>query len=519
MIRVCFSCLGLCLFSSLTLADTDFILSQPTDPAAAKTVVSARNFDSEINLGYFAEVMPRGRVWHSTNPDAATGKFGWIWTNQYGYVGISQSWALNYNQGHDFDGMNERGLSAALLEYDYSNGLFPEPAVGHTNLSVLSVVAWVLGNFATVSEVTNAIGSMHVWQEPSHYFLRFSNSLQLVVHDTNSQSAVIEWFHDGTIVRGPDWVDPYRSVAGDPEYATLTSYAENYADLNWTNHMKLPVSNEMVRPADHYLPGDSWSPSRFVRANRLVSTVVDSYSPLPMKTEYPPAWRLQNADHILRRLEIVPGERKRFIDSPSGAPAYCTTLSLLRDHSHKDLIFRGIYDPNLKKIHVEQLDFINQPDTPPWMELDPPPNDALVEPAFDLTGPLISGDAHYYLYAFCQYLELNVKINVSGAPGDLTSGHMYIFSQKTNGSYYAWTGSGWTGAIALTNLPACHSGALSTRTFNKVFDDYVDSGIGLGTRVYAGYGLSPLEMMMSQRCKLVHIVSDPHYVVYKVEEP
>ncbi|MEI7437675.1 MAG: linear amide C-N hydrolase, partial [bacterium] len=252
----------------LAMADTDFILPQPTDPKAAPVVVSARNFDADHNLRYFAEVMPRGRVWHASDPDAGAGKYGWSWTNQYGFVGISYGWSANYNRGRHLDGMNEKGLSAAVIEFNDSDSLFPQPSTGNTNLSIRSVVAWVLGNFSTVQEVTNSISALQVWQEPTGYFLTFNNALQLVVHDTNSHSIVVEWFPDGPTIRGTYWVDEMRAASGDPDYVSLYGYGQNYADLNWENHMKVPVNNEMVNITDHYLPGDSWSPSRFVRANR-----------------------------------------------------------------------------------------------------------------------------------------------------------------------------------------------------------------------------------------------------------
>lgn len=496
-------------------ADTDFMLPRPTDPKAAKTEVSARSFDTDYNLRFFAEVMPRGRVWHATDPNAASGKYGLTWTNQYGFLGISYAWAVNYNQGRHLDGMNEKGLSAALIEFDLANGLFQNPTTSSSNLSIQSVVSWVLGNFATVEEASSAVQALTVWQETTDYFLTFSNALHLVLHDTNSHTAVIEWSPTGPTVYGASWTDPMRVAAGDPNYVSQLNIAMNYTNLNWTNHMKTPVQNDMVNPSDHYLPGDSWSPSRFVRADRLVHNIRDTYQPL-LNTQYPPYWRMQTADHILRRLEIMPGERKRYTDSPSYAPTYCTVLQLLRDHNHQDLVFRGIYDPNYKKVHVEQLDFINQPANPPWMELDPLPENALTEPALDLSGTLAAADANYYLYlAYYLCLKLSVTINTFGGPGDLTTGNMYIFSQKTNGNYYAWNGSGWTGATQLTNMPSCYSGALSNRTFKTIYDDYVTDKIYLGTKVYAGYGLSPLEMLTARRYRLVHLVGNPYTLLSK----
>ncbi len=494
-------------------AGTDFILPLPTDPSAAQTAVSARNFDTDYNLRYFAEVMPRGRVWHATDPDAAGGKLGLTWTNQYGFVGISYGWAVNYNQGHHVDGMNEAGLSAALLDFDSANGQFQPPAAGASNLSIQLVVAWALGNFATVEQASSAIQYLVTWQENTDYFLTFTNALHLVLHDTNSHTAVVEWTPSGPTVYGTIFTDAMRVTAGDPSYASQMGIAVNYTNLNWANHLKIPTSNELVSPSDQYLPGDSWSPSRFVRANRLVHNFADSYLPLA-NTQYPPYWRLQTADHILRRLEIMPGERKRYPDSPSSAPAYLTVLSLLRDHSHRDLIFRGLYDANYKKIHVERLDFVSPTLASPWMELDPLPEYALTAP-LDLSGTLAAADAYYYLWGVAVCLKLSVTINTFGGPDDILEGKMYIFSQKTNGNYYAWNGSAWSGPTHLTNMVTCFSGTLGTKTFKTIYDDYVTSNILLGTKVYAGYGRSPLEMLMAGRYRLVHMVSNPYSLLSK----
>ena len=101
--------------------------------------------------------MPRGRSFTSPGPKAS----GLTWTSKYGYVFMNA-----YGQPAVTDGLNEKGLGFGALylpgETEYETVKAGEEGRA---LSNIQFGAWVLGNFATVDEVRDAVGDVRVWAE------------------------------------------------------------------------------------------------------------------------------------------------------------------------------------------------------------------------------------------------------------------------------------------------------------------------------------------------------------------
>lgn len=487
-------------------ADSDFILPPVTDSHASNSVISARSIDSENNLRHFLEVVPRNRAWKSTDPDAGAGKLGTAWTNRYGFVGVSYLWPKNNGQGAYVDGMNEKGLSVALLEFPLSETQFPAPVAGDANVSVRAVVNWILGTCATVQEATNALAGKVVWRETDTYLVTLTNSYHLVVHDASNNSAVVDWCFGSAFVYGPDSVNPYRVVAGDPQYADqCVRLFESYMGLNRTNGMKIP-KGDVYTNSQLALPGDNWSPSRFVRMNRLLFSVYDFYQPLSTKgkTEYPPFWRILLADRILRRETAVWGEIARS-DANLNGPWFHTVCSLVRDHSERMLYVRDVYNQNLRRIDLSRLDFTPSSGPLSSLQIGAPPDadsaDDASALAYDLTGMLVSPDETYDWIAG---LTLHVTVPVA-LPDIGKTGHVYIFRRDPDKKVYGWTGSAWSACDATTMvLPSCYSGTLQPTTFsNLIVDAWFQDWYG--RVIYAGYGTTATEMLMEQRYRPVFV--------------
>ena len=100
-------------------------------------------------------VQPRGQTRESTGPN---GKKGLSWTSKYGFGAINA-----YGLDVAMDGVNEVGLSVGFLWLPGTK--YQKVGAGEEDkaISILDFGTWLLGNFATVEEVKNAVQQVRVW--------------------------------------------------------------------------------------------------------------------------------------------------------------------------------------------------------------------------------------------------------------------------------------------------------------------------------------------------------------------
>src|SRR5262249_1373439 len=119
---------------------------------------TVRTMEFAADLNSETVIMPRGRTFTSPGPKTP----GLSWTSKYGFVFMN---ALR--EQAVTEGLNEKGLGFGALylpgETEYETIKAGEE--GHA-LSNIQFGAWVLGNFATVDEVRNALDGVRVWAEP-----------------------------------------------------------------------------------------------------------------------------------------------------------------------------------------------------------------------------------------------------------------------------------------------------------------------------------------------------------------
>ncbi len=492
-------------------ACSDFIL-RPGESPADTSVVSCRTLDFEYNLYYFAEAVPRGIEISSDDPSGYR-KYGKKWTNAFGYVGVSALWPMMSNKNRYFEGMNEQGLTASLLWLDRSDGHFQDAAEGAENVSIQSVIAWVLGSFQTVAEVTNAVPKVQVWQQSLNFgIFTVALDLYLVVHDADGNSAVIQWYDKQVHVNGPDVVNTYRLTANDPTYPEQIQILTNFAALGRANGMKIPAGDTLATN-QLVLPGDSSSPSRFQRLYKLVHSAENSYDPFKglWPREYPDFWRVQQANAIMSRVEEVYGETLHYDADTDLWPSFHTVFTVIRDHTHKKIYFRDVYNNQLRVMDLSQVDWSVRFKRYAWFYLDPDPC-----------------DGSYYLdYANDVSDRLDgprVRYEGSGADATVTydqtilpqtndlgrMGVMFVFCRSPDGQLLSWNGTNWITCADMTNevLQPCYSGVLARQYFTNILDHAAVTNWA-GRRVYAGAGLSQNEMLVNGKYQLVQVVSDP----------
>ena len=111
---------------------------------------------SDLNSHYV--VVPRGYRQQSLLPGGQTD--GMSFTARYGYIGLSVE-----QEQFVAEGLNEAGLSAGLFYFPaYGQYEAYAPEKKASTIADLQLVAWLLGECATIDEVKEAVSQVHVVQ-------------------------------------------------------------------------------------------------------------------------------------------------------------------------------------------------------------------------------------------------------------------------------------------------------------------------------------------------------------------
>ncbi len=282
-------------------------------------VVSARTMDFTIDLESEIRIVPRGRTMTSRAPG---GKPGISWTTRYGFVGVNALDMDKYN-----DGMNERGLSVGTLWLDPSE--YPTPRSPGNALSIHDVGAWMLGNFATVDEVRDALSRITVWGEFSLEIMGVP-PLHLAVHDALGRSLVVEFQHGEMRIHD----NPGGVLTNDPSFDWQTTNLAQHAA-----HMK-----------DYgAIPASLSAASRFVALSAFRTTL-----PPPESARE----AVQFLSFIMGRVSCVPGEERWRI--PLAAMKYSgvyTQWTVFRDHVNLVFHYRTAMNSSLRSLDLKGIDF------------------------------------------------------------------------------------------------------------------------------------------------------------------
>jgi choloylglycine hydrolase len=283
-------------------------------------------------------VLPRGYEGTGTGQHGS----GLRWTSEYGVVGMNA-----FGQpGTLTDGMNEKGVYAGLLympgfcEYTAAEGADPAELI-----SVIDAVAYVLGVSATVDDALKGMAKVTVWPYVFGPF-GFAPPAHLVIHDATGKSAVIEWRNGEMVV----FDNPLGVACNWPHLDWHLTNLRNYINLSDKN--PAPISIDGVKldamgqgPGMNGLPGDSSSPSRFVRAVALTASLRPVADGRALE---------KTALHILNNFDI-PAGFIRVNDDPAGDDH--TLWSSIANLSDLRYIIRTYDNPIPQLIELRNVDF------------------------------------------------------------------------------------------------------------------------------------------------------------------
>lgn len=298
------------------------------------SMVRGRTLEFGFPLSSNIIVVPAGTALTGTLPD---GKPGVSFTTKHAMVGANA-----VGQTVIIDGLNDRGLSFGLF---YFPGFAEYPAVTPENagraMAPFEFGNWVLGNFASVDELKDALaaGAAVVVDtpapgfgaSPSHYFVR----------DRSGKSIVIEPLAGALKV----FDAPLGVVTNAPAYDWHVTNLRNYVNLSVTGVPPLDLDGAKLAQLGqgagmHGLPGDFTPPSRFVRA------VAFSQAELPSATGKD---AVLAAFHILNQFDIPKGS----VRDKSSSDAEITQWTTVSDMKALRWYFRTFDDQTIRVVDLK----------------------------------------------------------------------------------------------------------------------------------------------------------------------
>jgi choloylglycine hydrolase len=331
----------------LTLAAS---LALATTPTLACTGISLKATDGGAIRGRTLEfgfplqsnviVVPAGKEFSGTLPD---GGKGLTYKTRYDVVGANA-----VGQVMIVDGLNDQGLSIGLF---YFPGFAKYAPVTKENVSRALAPQdfglWVLGNFATVDEVTKAVqdvamvptalpglGSSEGMVADVHFFVQDKSGKSIAIEPIDGKLKVTE--------------APVGVMTNAPTYDWHMTNLDNYINLtakDITSETLGPVTLNATGSGSGMLglPGDFTPPSRFVRAAMF------SQAAVPNADSEDAVFA---AFHILNQFDIPKGS---VINGAVGKPsAEITEWTSVNDLKNLRWYFRTHQDQSIRMVDLKE---------------------------------------------------------------------------------------------------------------------------------------------------------------------
>lgn len=239
----------------LLLHNSSFACSDFTVTAKDKTIVNGRSMEFPVDMKANIWVIPRGNKFTSLNDKKVAGL---NWVNKYGFLAID---AFNVKDGY-VDGLNEKGLSVSALAF---GTVKYQLAVPGKFVTWNDFVGWLLGNFATVDEVKEAVPKINI---ADCYIKKIKGNMgmHVAVHDEKGGNIVIE------IINGQIKIhdNPLGVMTNRPDFEWHMTNLRNYINLDPNDKSPRKLDDFEIEPTGVGsgmlgLPGNWTPPSRFVR--------------------------------------------------------------------------------------------------------------------------------------------------------------------------------------------------------------------------------------------------------------
>ena len=196
-----------------------------------------------------------------------------------------------------FDCGNDAGLAVAGLNFPGYAHYAPEPVDGRTNVAAFEFPLWVASQFASVDQVEAALGDVAIVDRPIND--KYPSSLLHWIVGDATRAIVVEATDRGVQV----FDDDVDVLANQPGFAWHHENLRNYLNVGPEFPDDTVVGRAHLAPfgsGSHMrgIPGDYYSPSRFVRA-----AYVNAHYPQKATEEE----NVSRAFHTLQQVAMVDG--------------------------------------------------------------------------------------------------------------------------------------------------------------------------------------------------------------------
>lgn len=337
MKKLLFFCIAIIvsLLSFPLFACTDFRLT-----ANDGTILVTRSMEFSTPFNSNLRTTPIGTSFTTTTPD---GKAGMTWKNQYGYAYLD-----GMNENYAIDGMNTQGLSFEALLFP-SEAQYQTVPAGQENqgLPYIMLGDWILGNFKTVDEVRNAIGSVYLYAQTIPGMGNVIFPLHFSIFDKSGKGIVLEYTNGKLTI-----YDNIGVMTNSPTYSWQINNLRNYVNLSPYNPSPIVESGLTYVGTGQGsgmvgLPGDSTPPSRFVKIALLMRSAFKANTATD---------ELNLAQHIMNNVDIPIGTiRGKQANAPDVTDQ--TQWVIFKDLTHSVIYYRTYADTTLHKVDLSQIDF------------------------------------------------------------------------------------------------------------------------------------------------------------------
>ncbi|WP_127090604.1 linear amide C-N hydrolase [Aquabacter cavernae] len=165
------------------------------------------------------------------------------------------------------EGLNEQGLTFSVLSYPAAAGQQQGVETTRAVLAASDLGSWVLGGYATVAQVKDALATQPVVLEALEILRGAVSPFHYVVNDATGASLVIE-FHKGEMQL---YDNPVRVMTNGPRFDWHLTNLDNYTFLTNVDRSTASFGGYKAQQPDSGiatagLPSSSTSVGRFVRA-------------------------------------------------------------------------------------------------------------------------------------------------------------------------------------------------------------------------------------------------------------
>ena len=249
-------------------------------------VYLARNLDWTFGYGERVVVTPTGYTPKSP--------FGAVQEIKHAVIGMG---IVEEDTPLYFDCGNDAGLAVAGLNFPGYANYAPDQVTGAVNVAAFEFPLWVAAQFATVDEVEAALGNVAIVDRPIND--KYPSSLLHWIIGDASRSIVVEYTSDGMQV----FHDDVDVLANQPGFTWHHENLRNYLNLSSDFPQEVVLNQAHLTPFGsgslmRGIPGDYYSPSRFVRAAYV-------HAHYPQKTNE--ADNVSRAFHTLQQVAMVEG--------------------------------------------------------------------------------------------------------------------------------------------------------------------------------------------------------------------